>query len=76
MSSFLFLSDFTASKKRRAIVIADLKGEDLILCQITSAVRNDEYAVPLTNPDFEEGSFPTEKSSIHTNKVFTADLYC
>ena len=57
-------------------MIADLKGEDLILCQITSAVRDDEYAAPLTNPDFEESSFPTEKISIHTNKVFTADLYC
>lgn len=57
-------------------MIADLKGEDLILCQITNAVKNDEYAVPLTNLDSEEGSFHTEKSLIHTNKVFTVDLYC
>lgn len=29
-------SDLSSSKKRPAMVISDLKGDDIILCQITS----------------------------------------
>jgi len=29
-------SDLTANKKRRALVIADLTGDDIIICLITS----------------------------------------
>jgi len=67
-------SDLSASKKRPALVIADLKGDELILCQITSAVRNEEYAILLTNSDFEEGSLPAAEGLIRTNKIFTADI--
>ena len=38
----------TDSEKRRpALVIADLPGADLILCQITSRAHWDAFAVPL-----------------------------
>ncbi len=66
-------SDLSASKKRPALVIADLLGDDLILCQITTATRNDGYAIPLSKDDFKEGSLPAPKSLICTNKIFTAD---
>ena len=39
---------FSAGKRRPALVIADLPGADLILCQITSRAHWDAFAVPLT----------------------------
>ena len=39
-------SDLTQTKRRPALVVANLPGEDLILCQITSKSVMDEYAVP------------------------------
>ena len=49
-------SDLTGVKKRPALVITNLKGEDLILCQIASKTVKDEYAITITDEDFEEGS--------------------
>ncbi len=64
-------SDLTGSKKRPALVITNLKGEDLILCQITSKKVKDEYAVAITEEDFEEGGLRQE-SNVRPNKIFTA----
>ena len=64
-------SDLSSSKKRPAYVIADLLGDDIILCQITSS-RNDCYSVSLSAEDFQTGQLPT-KSSIRPNRLFTAD---
>ncbi len=44
-------SDLSASKKRPALVMATLTGDDVILCQITSQAVADGYAVPLTDRD-------------------------
>ena len=49
-------SDLTQAKKRPALVIADLEGNDLILSQITSQTVKDHYAIPITDDDFESGS--------------------
>ena len=49
-------SDLSSSKKRPAMVLADLKSDDIILCQITSQFVKDNYAVTLTNSDFAVGS--------------------
>ena len=38
-------SDLSQSKKRPALVLVDLKGEDLILSQITSQNIYDLYAI-------------------------------
>ena len=38
-------------KRRPALVIADLPGADLILCQITSRKHWDAFAVPLDKSD-------------------------
>ena len=40
-------SDLSQSKRRPALVIAALDGDDLILCQITSQTVNDKYALTL-----------------------------
>ncbi len=45
-------SDLSSSKNRPALVLADLRGEDIILCQITSQYVKDEYALALNNIDF------------------------
>lgn len=65
-------SDLSASKKRPALVISPLEGEDLILCQITSQLRRDKYSIVLTNFDFKQGNLKVE-SNIRPNKLFTAE---
>ena len=65
-------SDLSASKKRPALVIAALEGDDLILCQITSKARYDKYSIVLENSDFKQGNLDVE-SNIKPNKLFTAD---
>jgi mRNA interferase MazF len=46
-------TDLQAGKRRPALVVADLTGDDLILCQITSQSPRDSYSVSLTTTDFE-----------------------
>lgn len=45
-------SDLTQAKRRPALVVAQLEGDDLILCQITSQQVRDAHAVVLTDEDF------------------------
>ena len=49
-------SDLSQSKRRPALVIAELTGKDVILCQVTSQWINDEYGIRIDNKDFDEGS--------------------
>lgn len=65
-------SDLSASKRRPALVLAKLKSNDVILCQITSQLVSDEQAIILINSDFKEGNLQKE-SRIRPNKLFTAD---
>ena len=65
-------SDLSGNKRRPALVIADLDGEDVILCQITSVARNDNYAVPIDSSDFEWGTLPAKESFVRPSKIFTA----
>ena len=65
-------SDLSESKKRPAMVIADLKGDDVILCQITSQFNNDKYSVLLKDIDLKSGALAKE-SYIRPNRLFTAD---
>ena len=45
-------SDLSDSKRRPALVLADLIGDDIILCQITSKDVSDIYSIPLVQNDF------------------------
>ena len=55
-------SDLSASKRRPALVLANLSGNDVILCQITSRQVGDADAISLTDSD-----------NIRPNRLFTAD---
>jgi len=65
-------SNLSKSKRRPALVLADLVGNDMVLCQITSQSNRDPYAIELSNEDFEKGSLKKD-SNIRPNRIFTAD---
>ncbi|MBI2139387.1 type II toxin-antitoxin system PemK/MazF family toxin [Candidatus Woesearchaeota archaeon] len=65
-------SDLSGSKKRPALIIAALTGDDVVLCQITSEARTDEYSVVLNDSDFKAGRLQVE-SRIRPNRIFTAE---
>ncbi|MBU1199547.1 MAG: type II toxin-antitoxin system PemK/MazF family toxin [Nanoarchaeota archaeon] len=65
-------SDLSTAKKRPVLVLAGLKGDDYILCQITSQARKDEYSVSLVDKDFVKGKLSVA-SFIRPNRLFTAD---
>ena len=65
-------SDLTLAKRRPALVIVSLSGDDMILCQITSKEIKDNYAIKLKENDFGKGSLHLE-SNIRPNKLFTMD---
>jgi mRNA interferase MazF len=65
-------SDLTQTKRRPALVIATLQGDDLILCQITGQSVSDMYAIGIDNCDFNSGGL-NQPSNIRPNRLFTAD---
>ena len=65
-------SDLTAAKRRPALVIAELSGDDLILCQITSNKIMDPYSIEINDNNFESGNL-NKISNIRPNRIFTAD---
>ena len=65
-------SDLSQAKRRPALVLATLQGDDLILCQITSRPVADGYAIVLETTDFSSGSL-NQSSNIRPNRLFTAD---
>ena len=48
-------SDLTQAKRRPALVVSVLEGDDLILSQITSKFVKDTYAISIEGKDFEKG---------------------
>lgn len=52
--------------------MAELTGDDLILCQITSQAKTDKYSISLESSDFAVGSL-NQSSRIRPNRLFTAD---
>ena len=65
-------SDLSGSKKRAAFVIADLQGDDILLCQITSQQTKDSHSISHNKNDFRSGSLPSD-SFIRPSRIFTAD---
>ena len=65
-------TDLQTGKRRPALVVADLVGDDLILCQITSQARSDGFSVPLLAADFERGRLAVD-SFIRPNRLFTVE---
>lgn len=65
-------SDLSAVRRRPALVVATLMGDDVILCQITSRAVSDNYAIPITDRDFVTGGL-RQNSNVRPNRLFTAD---
>ena len=63
-----------SGKQRPALVIADLPGADLILCQITSRAHWDAYAVPLDKSDCERGQLDGP-CFIRPQRLFTVEQH-
>ncbi len=67
-------SDLTQAKRRPALVMAELVGDDLILCQVTGQWVKDEYAIPIDGNDFATGTLK-KNSHVRPNRIFTADRH-
>jgi len=65
-------SDLSGNKRRPALVLADLPGDDIILCQITSQHTKDAYSITIQGADFISGSLPVS-SNIRPTRIFTTD---
>jgi mRNA interferase MazF len=63
-------SDLKSSIRRPALVLANLKGEDVILCQITSKDHPDPYQIILNKKDFAQGDLNVN-SFIKPSILFT-----
>jgi mRNA interferase MazF len=53
-------------------VLANLQGDDIILCQVTSQQSKDKLAIYLPISQIEEGTLPFD-SFIRPSRIFTAD---
>ena len=67
-------SDLSQSKRRPALVIARLEGNDAILCQITSKTIKDIYAISIDDTDFTSGNLK-QPGNVRPNRLFTADSH-
>lgn len=65
-------SDLSANKRRPALILSVLEGDELILCQITSEARYDKYSIELKNSDFKQGKLNII-SMIRSNRLFTGE---
>ena len=63
-------SDLSGHKLRPALVVANLTGDDMVLCMI-SKQSADPDCLPLTDGDFTQGNLPTSPSYIRPTRLFT-----
>ena len=64
-------SDLSSAKRRPALVLSSTPGGDVILCQITSKLSTNGFAVRVSIEDAGKCGLERE-SFIRPNKVFTA----
>jgi len=67
-------SDLSQAKRRPALIVAPLEGDDTILCQITSRTIKDIYAISIDDSNFDAGSLK-QSGNIRPNRLFTADSH-
>lgn len=65
-------SDLSGSKRRPAVVINPLPGNDILLCQITSKATRDKFVIEIDKSCFTSGALPVD-SYVRPNKIFIAD---
>ena len=66
-------SDLSQQKLRPALVLADVKRGDYILCQITSQPYHDQRVIQLGQNSFTRGQL-IKTSYIRPAKLFTANI--
>ena len=67
-------SDLSATKRRPALVLAALPGDDLTVCQITSQARPASNLLSLVTTDFAEGSLHQD-CYLRPERLFTLDYH-
>ena len=67
-------TDLSSAKKRPALIVATLKGDNIILAQITTKERNDEDSIILKKSDFSSGMLKVD-SKIMPSILFTAESF-
>ncbi|MCE2895616.1 MAG: type II toxin-antitoxin system PemK/MazF family toxin [Flammeovirgaceae bacterium] len=65
-------SDLSSVKKRPALVLFVLSGDDIVLCQVTSKDKGDKLAIELGIDDFLERGL-TRASYIRPGRIFTVE---
>lgn len=65
-------TDLSQTKRRPALILTVLPGDDCILCQITTRAIRDRDAIALSAGDFRQGAL-RQPSNIRPNRLFTAD---
>lgn len=65
-------SDLTSTKRRPAFVLAEVEGNNVVLCQITSRTIKNNCSLTIEEHDFKEGSL-RQTSNVRPDRIFTAD---
>ena len=65
-------TNLQVGKRRPALVVANVPGDDLILCQITTQAHRDLISISLDRSDFETGQLNV-RSYIRPNRLFTVE---
>ncbi len=68
-------SDLSQSKRRPALVLTTLDGDDAILCQITSKNISDKYAVPVDDTDFRSGHLKQSSNIQQSRRAMGQDFF-
>ena len=61
-------SNLRATKRRPALVVAALAGDDVIICPITSQVARNIDAVAIAAPDFQSGGLGFRAAAVPSGK--------
>lgn len=67
-------ADLRGSKRRPALVITKLEGDDVIICPISTKAEGDKTAISLKNEDFVFGNLPESPCKIRPSCLFTVDI--
>ncbi len=65
-------SDLTSFKRRPALILKKIAGDDFILCEITANSYEKAEEASIKQPDFAEGSLRKD-SFVRFSKLFTGD---
>jgi mRNA interferase MazF len=65
-------TDLSSAKRRPAVVVQDLSGDDMMLCMITGQAPQDHDSIPLDSAEFADGTLH-KPSHIRPGRLFTGE---